>query len=175
MKKNHYLVDSLIPEVVSVGEIRYILAQLISDYISVRDIVFIFEKIGDFASDDEDLDLIEEIRMSLSRQISKSLSDDGATISAFVLSEDAADIFCNIIEDEENGTSVDIKAVDKLISKINKAIFVGGYAPEKTPIIVPSEIRAIVSGVLKGFLPKVRVIAKEELCKDYRLEVLGEI
>ena len=37
---------------------------------------------------------------------------------------------------------------------------------EKTPIIVPSEIRALVSGVLKGFLPKVRVIAKEELSKD---------
>ena len=175
LKKNHYLVDSLIPEVVSVGEIRYILAQLISDYISVRDIVFIFEKIGDFASDDEEVDLIEEIRMSLARQISKSLSIDGTTISGFVLGEDAEDAFCNIIDDEESGTSLDIKKVDKLISKINKAIYLDGYNPEKTPIVVPSEIRAIVSGVLKGFLPKVRVIAKEELCKDYRLEVLGVI
>ena len=175
LKKNHYLVDSLIPEVVSVGEIRYILAQLISDYISVRDIVFIFEKIGDFASDDEEIDLVEEIRMSLSRQISKSLSSDGQTISGYILGEDAADIFCNIIEDEENGSNVDIKEVDKLISKINKAIFLKGYNPLKTPIIVPSEIRAIVSGVLKGFLPKVRVVSKEELCKDYRLEVLGII
>ncbi len=175
LKKNHYLVDSLIPEVVSVGEIRYILAQLISDYVSVRDIVFIFEKIGDFAGDDEENDLVEEIRMALSRQISKSLADDDGNISGYILGDSASDLFCNIIEDEENGTSVDIAKVDKLIAKINKLIFKAGYNPEKTPIIVQSEIRAIVSGVLKGFLPKIRVVAKEELSKDYRLEVLGVI
>lgn len=175
LKKNHYLVDSLIPEVVSVGEIRYILAQLISDYISVRDIVFIFEKIGDFASDDEEADIVEEIRMALSRQISKSIADEDNNITAFVLSDDTVDLFCNVIEDEENGTAIDIQSIDKVINKINKMIFDEGYKPEKTPIIVPSEIRALVSGVLKGFLPKVRVIAKEELSKDYRLDVLSEI
>jgi len=176
LKKNHYLVDSLIPEVVSVGEIRYILAQLISDYVSVRDIVFIFEKIGDFsAAEDEDTDIVEEIRMALSRQISKSLADEENNITGFVLSDEAIDLFCNVIEDEENGTAVDITSIDKLIDKINKMIFEEGYKPETTPIIVPSEIRAIVSGVLKGFIPKVRVIAKEELSKDYRLDVISVI
>ncbi len=174
LKKNHYLVDSLIPEVVSVGEIRYILAQLISDYVSVRDIVFIFEKIGDFASDDEETDIVEEIRMALSRQISKNIADEEGHISGYILSDKTAEIFCNLIE-EENEISVDIKKVDKLIAKINKLIFEAGYNPEKTPVIVPSEIRAIVSGILKGFLPKVRVIAKEELSKDYRLDVISVI
>ncbi len=175
LKKNHYLVDSLIPEVVSVGEIRYILAQLVSDYVSIRDIVFIFEKIGDFTSDEEDVDIVEEIRMALSRQISKSVADEQNTISGFVLGDDAVDLFCNIIDDEENTEAIDINSVDKLIGKINKMLLAEGYNPAKTPIIVPTEIRSIVSGVLKGFIPKVRVIAKEELSKDYRLDVISEI
>ena len=175
LKQNHYLVDSLIPEVVSIGEVRYILAQLISDRISVRDIVFIFEKIGDFAGDDEETDLVEEIRMSLARQISKSFADEEGTVCAFVLGDDAVDTFCNLIEDEEEGNSVDIKEVNKIIDKVNEVLFDAGYNPDKTPIIVPCEVRAIVNGVLKGFLPKIRVIAKEELSKVYRLDVLGEI
>ncbi len=175
LKKNHYLVDSLIPEVVSVGEIRYILAQLISEYVSVRDIVFIFEKIGDFASDDEELDLVEKIRMALARQISKSVADKDNNITAYVLGEESEQIFYNLIEDEENDQAPDVAEIDALIEKINELIFEAGYAPEKTPIIVPSEIRALVSGLLKSFLPKVKVIAKEELSKDYRLDVLGII
>ena len=175
LKKNHYLVDSLIPEVVSIGEIRYILAQLISDYISVRDIVFIFEKIGDFASDDEETDLVEEIRMALSRQISKSISDKENNITGFVLTDDSTDIFYNLVEDEETNKPINVKKIDKLITQITKAISATGYPIEKTPLIVPGEIRAIINGVLKGFIPKIRVIAKEELSKDYRLEVLGEI
>ena len=63
----------------------------------------------------------------------------------------------------------------KFYDKMRPWIFEEGYKPEKTPIVVPSEIRAIVSGVLKGFIPKIRVIAKEELSKDYRLDVISEI
>ena len=175
LKQNHYLVDSLIPEVVSIGEIRYILAQLISDRISIRDIVFIFEKIGDFAGDDEETDLVEEIRMSLSRQISESVADEDGHIAAYILGDDAIDIFCNLIENEEEGSPVDIKEVNKIIDKVDELIFDGVNNPEKTPLIVPVEVRAVVNGVLKGFLPNIKVIAKEELSKDYRLEVLGEI
>ncbi|MCQ2957397.1 MAG: flagellar biosynthesis protein FlhA [Candidatus Gastranaerophilales bacterium] len=176
LRQNHYLVDSLIPEVISVGEIRYILAQLISDYVSVRDIVFIFEKIGDFASDeDEDVDIVDEIRMALSRQISKSLADEENNIACFELNDDTVDLFCNLIDTENEGTEVDVQSVEKLITKINQMLFEEGYNPKKTPIIVPVEIRAIISGVLKGFLPKIRVVAREEISKDYRLGTLGLI
>ena len=176
LRQNHYLVDSLIPEVISVGEIRYILAQLISDYVSVRDIVFIFEKIGDFAAnDDEDVDIVDEIRMSLARQISKSLADEENVIQCFETSDDTIDLFVKLIDEESDDITPDIESVEKLITKINKMLFEEGYNPEKVPVIVPVEIRAIISGVLKGFLPKIRVVAREEISKDFRLETLGII
>ena len=52
------------------------MTNLIKENVSIKDIVYVFEKINDFADETNKEELLERIRVSLSRQISKSLCDD---------------------------------------------------------------------------------------------------
>ena len=41
---NMFLIENIIPDFVSVAELRYILASLLREEISIKDIIYIFEK-----------------------------------------------------------------------------------------------------------------------------------
>ena len=71
---NSALVDELVPKLLSIGEIQKVLQNLLSEGISIRDLVTIFETLADHASVTRDTDILTEyVRQSLKRAISLSL------------------------------------------------------------------------------------------------------
>ncbi|MDD3593866.1 MAG: FHIPEP family type III secretion protein [Candidatus Gastranaerophilales bacterium] len=179
LKKNHYLVDSLIPEMISIGEIRTILAQLISSYVSVRDIVFIFEKINDYIGEDEEIDILTELRIGLARQISAMYADENREITVIMLGDKVSKKFESLIyispdeEIQERNIEIDIKVIQKVITNIMKEIKENNLEISNTPVITSCEIRDIVHNVLREFIPQIRVLAREEIAKDFNLNVVG--
>ena len=68
---NPFLVDNIIPDFISLSDLRFILASLIREYVSIKDIVYVFEKINDYAEDSTKSDLLNKVRLSLSNQFCK--------------------------------------------------------------------------------------------------------
>lgn len=83
------MIENIVPDFVSIAELKYILTSLIKERVSIKDIVYIFEKINDFADEETKEDLLSRVRHSLSRQISKSIANENNLIQAFELSEES--------------------------------------------------------------------------------------
>lgn len=72
--KEHYavLVDELIPSILTIGDVQKVLAKLLREKISIRDMVTIFETLADYGTYTKDPDVLTEyVRQALSRQITQ--------------------------------------------------------------------------------------------------------
>ena len=48
-KRNPFVVNNVIPDFITLAELKYILINLIRERVSIKDIDYIFEKINDFS------------------------------------------------------------------------------------------------------------------------------
>ena len=174
-KENEYLIENLVPDLLTYADIKYLLTSLIKEKVSIKNITYIFEKINDFAEEGSKADILNKIRLSLSRQICKNhTNDDGETISAFELSEKTySDIVLGCDETEVCLIKIDGELAEKLANKITrKSKKLGIHSPK---LIVPMEYRQIFFTLLSLYINDITVLAQEEVGCLYKIDSLGEI
>lgn len=174
-KENEYLIENIVPDLLTYSDIKYLLVSLIKEKVSIKNITYIFEKINDFAEEGSKADILNKIRLSLSRQICKKYTnDDGETISAFELSEKTySDIVLGCDETEDSLIKIDGELAEKLATKITKkAKKLNIHSPK---LVVQMEYRQIFFTLLSLYMNDITVLAHEEIGCLYKLETLGEI
>ncbi len=174
-KENEYLIENIVPDLLTYSDIKYLLVSLIKEKVSIKNITYIFEKINDFAEEGSKSDILNKIRLSLSRQICRAYTnEDGETISAFELSEKTySDIVLGCDETEDSLIKIDGELAEKLATKIiKKAKKLNIHSPK---LVVPMEYRQIFFTLLSLYINDITVLAHEEIGCLYKLETLGEI
>ena len=174
-KENPYLIDNIVPDVLTYADIKYIMVSLIKENVSIKNITYIFEKINDYADDGSKVDIINKIRLSLSRQIcSKYTADDGVTISAFDLSDKTySELIMDCDDSDESIIKIDADFAQKLAGKIQrKAKKLNIYQPI---LVVPIEYRQILFTLLSLYINNIVVIAQEEIGANFKMDILGEV
>ena len=174
-KENEFLIENIIPDLLTYSDIKYLLSSLIKEKVSIRNITYIFEKINDFAEEGGKADILNKIRLSLSRQVCKPyVNEDGESISAFELSEKTySDIVLGCDESEDSLIKIDGTLAEKLANKISKKM--KKLKIHNLVLVVPMDYRQIFFTLLSLYIKDVTVLAHEELGCMYRVESLGEI
>lgn len=171
---NEFLVTNIIPDFISMSDLRYILTSLIRERISIKNITYIFEKINDFAEESTKSDLIKKIRLSMSRQICKNIKDSDGIIRAFEISEKTLDKFMpNFEEDDDAIVRIDAGFAEELADKLNKQICQFNISQPK--LVVPLEFRHLIFTLLDNYMNGITVISREEIGCLAPLEIITEI
>ena len=173
--QNLYLVENIIPDYMSVAELKDILTNLIKEKVSFKDIVYIFEKINDFADETDKEELLERIRVSLSRQISKSVANENDnTIYAYELSAESINHFLGDNQKDEV-IRIDSSKIEDVVKNIKEKA--EKFSPDEKEIILiaPMKIRHLIYLILSQMIPNIRVIAREELLFEYPLQILSAV
>jgi len=173
--KNIYLIENIIPDFLSVGELRYILATLIRENISIKDVIFVFEKINDFSEDSVKENLLEKIRTTLSRQISASIADENRTIYGLSLNEATIKKLRKAVVSDETTVVIKGNFVKKMAKEIEAITKASSVDVENMALIVPSDIRQILFQIVEQFIPNLSVVANQEISSEFNLEILGEV
>ena len=174
--QNLYLIENIIPDFLSVAELKYILASLVKEKVSIKDIVYIFEKINDFAEEENKEDLLARIRVALARQISDSVcSDKDNTIYAYELSSETLKCFSGQEEEDEEVIRIESNKIETLVKKIIEKSKELSPEAKEILLIAPMKLRHIIYLVLSQLISNIRVIAREELLFEYPLKILGRI
>lgn len=174
--KNPYLIENCVPEFISLAELKYLLVNLLKESVSIKDISFIFEKINDFSDEAVKDDLLDKIRVSLSKQISASLSDDSNLISVIQLSSETIDSIINLMDnDEQTIVRVDGNKLKEIIDNLIDVSSELGITRDRIVLLAPLEVRHMIAMVMLQLIPNLRVVAEEEISTDYALEVLATI
>ncbi|MEG1687133.1 MAG: flagellar biosynthesis protein FlhA, partial [Angelakisella sp.] len=77
-KQNEALVNEIIPNLITVGDLQKVLANLLREGVPIRDIETILETLGDYGASVKDTDILTEyVRQSLKRGISRKFAEAG--------------------------------------------------------------------------------------------------
>ncbi len=171
---NDFLAANIIPDYISLSDLRFILTSLIREQISIKDITHIFEKINDFAQESSKLDLIKKIRLSLSRRICINNSNDEGIITAFEISDKTLDKFTpDFDESDDSIIRIDAGFAEKLAEKLNKKIT--QFNIQNPKLIVPLEFRHLIFTLLSNYMNNITVLSREEIGCNAQIDIISEI
>ncbi len=173
-ENNPYLVENLIPDYLTLSDLRFILTSLIRERISVKDITYLFEKINDFADDCPKSELLKKLRISMARQFCRRyLNKDGA-IPVLEVSEKTLDEFVpSFEEDEDFIIKIDGDFAEKLAGKIAKKV--KQYEISPVILLVPMEFRHLFFTLLSNYINDITVLSREEIGCNYPIELISSI
>ncbi len=171
--QNALLVDTILGEYISISELKYLLCQLIRERVSIKDITYIFEKLNDFADDNSKADLLDRLRLALSRQISFSIANKEKEIFAYEIDDDTIELLEKQTNVEEANIKIDISKFSKfkkILKETRKDII-----EQNAVIVVPQQYRQVIFILVSQLFMDVPVVCFEEIALDYKLQILGKI
>ncbi len=171
--QNSFLTDTILGDYISISELKYLLGQLIREKVSIKDIVYIFEKLNDFSDDPNKADLLDKLRMALSRQISQSVSNKEKEIFAYEIDDDTLELLEKQTNNNESSVKIDLSKFSKFkkLLKETKEDLIN----QSAVLIVAQQYRQIIFILVSQLFMDIPVICFEEVAPDYKLTILGKI
>lgn len=175
---NPVLVDELIPKLLGLGEIQKVLQNLLSEQISIRDLLTIFECLADHAATSRDTDVLTEyVRQSLKRSISAKYFPANETTSVVTLDPKVEQDIMNSVKQTEQGayltldperTKEIMKSVEEEVSKLEN---IG-----KPPIVITSPIvRMYFKKLTEDYIKDLIVVSYNEIDSNVELQSVGMV
>lgn len=173
------LVNDLVPAIISTSDLRKIFVNLIREKVSIKDVIFIFERLCDFARFSKEPDILSErLRASLGRQICLSNATEDKVLYAVTLSQEWEKILDDSCQRTELGTMFLLNPlqVQELIESTANTLMRSHQAIGKQPVILCSpRIRLPLYQLLERHIPTATVISYSELITDIRVESVDQI
>jgi flagellar biosynthesis protein FlhA len=174
---NPVVVDELIPKLMTVGEVQKVLANLLKERISIRDMVTILETLADWAPTTKDTDILTEyVRQAMSRYITKKYVS-GNVLEAVILSPEVEDMIMNSIQKTEQGSFLNLPPdyIQKLINNLSN-ILEKLVSVSSQPIVICSPIvRIYFRRLIENIFPDVVVLSYNEILPSVQIKTVGMV
>lgn len=174
-QKNPDLVEDIIPDFITMADLKYLFVNLLREQVSIRDIVYLFEKINDFSDEPCKEDLLDKIRLALSRFIVADYCNEDGIVNAIELSEDTLNDLFSMAESNESESIIRIEAssLEKIVKRLLKAVKTNNI--DSIILVVPMEVRHMLFAVLSQYINNLTVLSKEEVTNFYTYETVAII
>lgn len=173
------LVNDLVPTIISTSDLRKIFVNLIREKVSIKDVIFIFERLCDYARFSKEPDILSErLRAALGRQICLSNSNKDKVLYALTLSSEWEKTLDDSCQRTELGTMflLNPMQVQELIETTATTLMRAQSAVGVQPVILCSpRIRLPLYQMLERHIPTIVVISYSELITDIRVEAIDTI
>ena len=177
-EKNPVVVEELIPGKLSLGEVQKVLQNLLSERVSIRNLVTVLEILADYASMTKDVNVLTEyVRAGLARQICLQHRMPDGALPVITMDPQLEEVIVNSVQETE-GASFPVLPPDmmqtlndNLTQAIEKTL-----ALNYTPIIMCSpRVRMYVRRLLERMFPSLVVLSHSEVIPDVRVKAVGQV
>ena len=175
---NPALVEELTPKLLGLGEIQKVLQNLLSEGVSIRDLLSIFEVLADHASTTRDTDVLTEyVRQGLKRAISSRYFEPNAQNTCITLDPKIEQEIMGSVKQTEQGAylTLDPERINAIMESLNEQI---AKMEElgKIPIVITSPIvRMYFKKMSEDFVKDLVVISYNEIDSDVALSSVGMV
>ncbi len=157
------LVNDLVPTIISTSDLRKIFVNLIREKVSIKDIIFIFERLCDYARFSKEPDILSErLRAALGRQICLAHCNKEKVLYALTLSSEWEKTLDDSCQRTELGTMflLNPMQVQELIETTANTLMRAHQAVGVQPVILCSpRIRLPLYQMLERHIPTIVVIS----------------
>ncbi|WP_088228597.1 flagellar biosynthesis protein FlhA [Desulfosporosinus sp. FKB] len=172
------VVEELIPDMLSLGQVQKVLANLLRERVSIRDMVTILETLADQAQTTKDIDrLTEHVRQGLARQITQPLVGKDKTLSVLTLDPKSEQQILDSIQPSDYGSflALDPKILQVFAQNLSREVekfMLKGL----TPVLVCAPlVRINIKRVTERQLPHLIVLSYNELVQGIQVQAIGMV
>lgn len=159
-------VEDVVGDVVPISTLQKVLQNLLSERISIRDMVTILESLAEYSQQTKDADVLTEyVRMALRRTITHSYSTSDGTMNVFTLEPRTEKFLSDNVQATKQGLMLVIQPANgeiltQRIAKAAERMSREGHTPL---LLVSPNVRMALHRYLQGAIPNLVVVSYSEI------------
>ena len=176
-QSNPAVVEELTPALLSTGDVQKVLANLLRERISIRDMVSILETLADYAQLTKDTEVLTEyVRHGLARQISRQYAQNNI-LTCITVDPNLENAIQSAVQRTEGGSFVALEPhnrqqIDNSLSKELPKLTGLGYQPI---VLTRPAVRVYFYKLLERSAPNLIVLSYAELESKIEVQSLGMV
>ncbi len=172
------LVEEVTPEPLAIGDVQKVLAKLLRENVSIKNLPVIFETLADFGKMTKDTDLLTEYaRQSLSAQITADLLQGRNELKVITVAGEVEKVIAEHIQQTEHGSylAMDPDTQQQVIQSVSENVEVMSLQEENPIILCSPTIRMYMKQLLDRFFPQVIVLSYNEIEPTAEIKSIGVV
>ncbi|PFG06700.1 flagellar biosynthesis protein FlhA [Bacillus sp. es.034] len=172
------LVEEVTPNPLTVGEVQKVLAKLLKENVSIRNLPIIFETLADYGKMSSDTDLLAEyVRQSLARQITNQYVQGDTSLKVVTMSGKVEKMIADAIQQTEHGNylSMDPNDSQGILEAVASQVEQLSLMEESPVILCSPAVRMYVRQLTERYFPQVPIISYNELEANVEVQSLGVV
>ena len=176
-KTNASVVSELVPDLMMVGEIQKVLANLLRERVSIRDMATILEVLADYARATKDTEILtENVRHALARQITQQNIQNNI-LPCITLDPGIENKIAGAVQRTDRGSyvSLDPDTMQKLLQSLNEELQKltnMGYQPI---VLTSPAVRLYFRKLVERSVPGIIILSHAEVEQSVEIQVLGVV
>ena len=172
------VVEELIPGVLTVGEVQGVLQLLLSEGVSIRDLVTIAETLADLGRQTKDIEaLAEGVRTALARQLTMQHRAPDERLHAITLNPRLEQMLAQGLTQTETGAALAVspELLQRLLTSAAGQLehaAASGYQPV---LLTSARIRRPIRKLMERALPALAVLSFSEVAREAEVEAVGMV
>ena len=174
---NPILIEELIPKLMTIGDIQKVLANLLRESISIRDLVTILETLADYSIVTKDTDMLTEyVRQALRRSISQKYFEEDLNTVITLDPELEQQIMSNIQQTEQGSfISLEPAKTQKIIQNVNSQVSKLTSTGIQPIILTSPIVRTYFKRLVEQSIPDLVVLSYNELEPSVNIQSIGMV
>jgi flagellar biosynthesis protein FlhA len=176
--KTHYpvVVEELVPNLLTVGEIQRVLQNLLRERIPIRNLLLILESLADGARVSKDVDfLTERVRAAMARHICAEYAEDGL-LSVITVDPRLESLLGEAVRRGEDAYALlDPNTVAKIYSSLTRQMATAQNAGLHPIVLCSPSVRLALKRLTERAAPQLVVLSYSEIAPGLRVESIGQI
>lgn len=177
-QKYSTVVEELIPDLMTIGEVQKVLQNLLKEKVSIKDMVTILESLADNARTTKDIEILTEyVRFSLGRTICNDIVDESRSITVSVLSQELEELLSNNIQKSMQGSfpAIDPETTTNIFHSIKEVLDTANFYGNQAVILVSPKIRPAFRKLTEMAFPSVSILSLNEIPNDIEIRTEGVV
>jgi flagellar biosynthesis protein FlhA len=176
--KQHYpvVVDELIPNLLTVGEVQRVLQNLLRERIPIRNLLLILENLADGARASKDIDyLTERVRSAMNRHICAEYAENGL-LSVITVDPRLETLLGEAVRRGEDAYALlDPGTVAKIYSSLTTRITEAQQSGLQPIVLTSPATRLALKRLTERAAPSLVVLSYSEIAPGLRVESIGQV
>ncbi len=171
------LIEELVPKTLPLATVVRVLQNLLQDGIPIRDIRQIAETLAEQAVHSQDADtLTAAVRVGLRRLITQQINGLGKELPVITLAPELEQLLLQSLNNSQgNGLVIEPGLANQINQALLETCQQQEIANEPSVLLVSSELRPWLARMLRTMLPRLKVLAYNEVAENKQLKVVASI
>ena len=177
-KRTPAVVEDVVPNLVTIGDIQKVLKNLLKERVSVRNMTTILETLADYAQYTKEADILTEyVRHSLARTISKQYQSQDGKIRVLTIDPRLEEFLAASIKKTERAAylAIEPKKAQVILKSIGTEVEKVVNMGEQPIILCSPQVRGHLKKFTERQIPNLVILSYNEIAPEIELESQGVV